>query len=110
MYDVGGCRDGAAERDASFGLATFELVMKRKLPLELVAGRRNRPHDLFKNPDVETYLEHLERAMTLAIETLGDRGRFEVFVNDTQIYSKLETGEFPEWPFIRDRVAELAPA
>jgi len=38
----------------------------------------------------------------------GDGGRFEVFVNDTQIYSKLDTGEFPEWPAIRDKVAALA--
>jgi selT/selW/selH-like putative selenoprotein len=40
----------------------------------------------------------------------GDGGRFEVFVGDTQIYSKLETGEFPEWPAIRDQIAEAASA
>jgi hypothetical protein len=31
-------------------------------------------------------------------------------VDGTQIYSKLETGEFPEWPAIREKVAELAGA
>ncbi|HVM96459.1 MAG TPA: hypothetical protein VMT89_08715, partial [Candidatus Acidoferrales bacterium] len=31
------------EDQASFGLATFELVLKRKLPIELLAGRRNFP-------------------------------------------------------------------
>jgi cytochrome P450 len=67
------------EREASFGLATFELVMKRKLPLELALGRRNRPHDLFKNPDVESYLEHLEAAMSVELAELGPRGRFEAF-------------------------------
>lgn len=35
------------ESQASFGLATYELVLKHKLPLELLAGRRNFPHTLF---------------------------------------------------------------
>ena len=69
----------AAEDHASFGLATFELVFKHKLPLELALGRRNRPHDLFKNPDVETYLENLERAVELELDALGDGGTFEAF-------------------------------
>lgn len=69
----------APEEQASFGLATFELVLKRKIPFELAAGRRNLPHDLFKNPDVETYLGHLERAMELEIAALGTRGTFEAF-------------------------------
>lgn len=69
----------APEEQASFGLATFELVLKRKIPFELAAGRRTLPHDLFKNPDVETYLGHLERAMELEIADLGARGTFEAF-------------------------------
>jgi selT/selW/selH-like putative selenoprotein len=40
----------------------------------------------------------------------GDGGRFEVFVDDAQIYSKLATGEFPEWPALRDQIAALASA
>jgi len=67
------------ERDASFGLATYELVMKRKLPLELVMGRRNRPHDLFGGQEVEDYLEHLEEAVRLQIDELGPQGSFEAF-------------------------------
>jgi len=31
----------------------------------------------------------------LSLAPYGD-GRFEVFVNDSKIYSKLETGEFPD--------------
>ena len=70
----------AAEEDrASFGLATYELVFRRKIPQALVLGRRNRPHDLFKNPEVETYLENLERAVELEIAALGQRGVFECF-------------------------------
>jgi cytochrome P450 len=67
------------EEHASFGLATFELVLKRKIPFELALGRRTLPHDLFKNPDVETYLGHLERAVALEIATLGRTGTFEAF-------------------------------
>jgi cytochrome P450 len=79
----------APEREASFGLATFELVMKRKLPLELAMGRRNRPHDLFRNPDVEGYLEHLEAAMTQELDALGPRGRFEAFAAAKRIGYRL---------------------
>jgi hypothetical protein len=66
----------APEREASFGLATFELVMKRKIPLELAMGRRNRPHDLFKNPEVENYLGLLDEAMDLELEERGALGHF----------------------------------
>jgi hypothetical protein len=67
------------ESRASFGLATYELVMKRKLPLELLVGRRNRPHDLFGAQEVEDYLEHLEEAVRLQIDELGPSGTFETF-------------------------------
>ena len=67
------------EREASFGLATFELVMRHKLPLELVVGRRTRPHDLFGSQDVEGYLAHLEEAVRRQLAELGDSGRFEIF-------------------------------
>jgi cytochrome P450 len=81
VFSAAGVRalDAAPEHEASFGLATFELVMKRKIPLELAMGRRNRPHDLFKNPDVESYLDNLEAAIALELEELGARGRFEAF-------------------------------
>jgi cytochrome P450 len=79
----------APEHEASFGLATFELVMKRKLPLELAMGRRNRPHDLFRNPDVEGYLEHLEAAMALELDAFGLRGRFEAFAAAKRIGYRL---------------------
>jgi cytochrome P450 len=77
------------EHEASFGLATFELVMKRKIPLELAIGRRNRPHDLFKNPDVETYLGHLEEAMRLELAELGERGTFEAFAEAKRLGYRL---------------------
>src|SRR6185436_15979889 len=67
------------EHEASFGLATFELVIRRKVPLELLAGRRTLPHDLFGKQDVEDYLDSLESAVALQIDELGDAGTFEVF-------------------------------
>jgi cytochrome P450 len=79
----------APESEASFGLATFELVMRRKLPLELAIGRRHRPHDLFKNPDVEEYLEHLEAAMQLELDELGAHGRFEAFAEAKRLGYRL---------------------
>jgi cytochrome P450 len=79
----------APEHEASFGLATFELVMRRKLPLELAIGRRNRPHDLFKNPDVESYLGHLEQAMRLELAELGERGSFEAFAEAKRLGYRL---------------------
>ncbi len=33
-----------------------------------------------------------------------------MFVDDAQIYSKLSTGEFPEWKDIKQAIAKLAPA
>jgi len=67
------------ESEASFGLATFTLVFKHKIPLELAIGRRNRPHDLFGNQEVEGYLENLERAVDHELATLGAAGTFEAF-------------------------------
>jgi len=67
------------EDQASFGLATYRLVFENKLPLELVGGRRNRPHDLFGSEDVERYLDVLEAAVAVELRELGDQGRFEIF-------------------------------
>jgi cytochrome P450 len=67
------------EEEASFGLATYELVMRHKLPPELVIGRRTRPHDLFGSQEVEDYLESLEEAVSRQLDELGDAGRFEAF-------------------------------
>lgn len=67
------------EEQASFGLATYELVFKHKVPLEMLLGRRNRPHDLFGRSEVEFYLENLESAVRTEIDELGENGTFEIF-------------------------------
>jgi cytochrome P450 len=54
-------------------------VFRHKAPRELVIGRRNRPHDLFGNQELEGYLARLERAVALQLEELGAEGRFEAF-------------------------------
>jgi cytochrome P450 len=66
------------ENEASFGLATYRLI-KFKLPEELVMGRRNSPHRLFGNQQVEGYVDNLEAAVAQEIDVLGDAGDFEIF-------------------------------
>jgi cytochrome P450 len=80
------------ESEASFGLATFNLVFKHKAPLELVAGRRHRPHDLFGGQDVEGYLGEVERAVALQLDELGDAGRFESFAFARRLGHRLGLG------------------
>lgn len=80
------------ENQASFGLATFNLVFKHKAPLELIAGRRHRPHDLFGSQDVEGYLGEVERAVALQLDELGDSGSFESFAFARRLGHRLGLG------------------
>jgi cytochrome P450 len=80
------------EREASFGLATYNLVFRHKAPPELIAGRRHRPHDLFGGQDVEGYLDALERAVALALDELGARGDFEIFAFARRLGHRLGLG------------------
>ena len=66
------------EDQASFGIATFQLI-KAKVPIELLLGRRNHPKSLFGSQKVETYLDHLHAAVELEIQRLGPTGTFEIF-------------------------------
>jgi len=77
------------EDRASFGLATFELVLKHKVPIELLAGRRNFPHTLFGKQEVEDYLDNLEEAVQLQIDELGARGSFEIFATMRRLGHRL---------------------
>ncbi len=80
------------EHEASFGLATFNLVFKHKAPLELVVGRRHRPHDLFGSQEVEGYLDTLERAVARQLDELGDAGHFESFAFARRLGHRLGLG------------------
>jgi cytochrome P450 len=80
------------EHEASFGLATFRLVFEHKIPLELAAGRRHRPHDLFGNQEVEGYLENLERAVEHELRALGAAGTFEAFAWSRRLGHRLGLG------------------
>lgn len=80
------------ESEASFGLATFNLVFKHKAPLELIAGRRHRPHDLFGSQEAEGYLREVERAVALQLDELGDAGRFESFAFARRLGHRLGLG------------------
>ena len=78
-----------AEHQASFGLATFELVLKRKVPLELLAGRRTLPHTLFGRQETEDYLDRLEGAMQLQLDEMGERGELEIFATMRRLGHRL---------------------
>ncbi len=80
------------EEQASFGLATYTLVMKHKIPLELALGRRTRPHDLFGSQEVEGYLGQLERAVAIELDALGAAGRFEAFAWARRLGHRLGLG------------------
>jgi hypothetical protein len=66
------------EEQASFGMATYTLI-KSKVPIELLLGRRNHPKSLFGNAKIETYLDNLGLAVAQEIDRLGPSGSFEVF-------------------------------
>lgn len=95
LFSPAGIRSlyGLAEHEASFGLATYELI-RRKVPDELFAGRRNTPHDLFGRQETERYLGRLEEAMAMEIDVLGSQGRFEVFTECRRLGHRLGLGSW----------------
>jgi len=80
------------EHEASFGLATFTLVFKHKIPLELAMGRRNRPHDLFGSEEVEGYQGDLESAVAHELTAMGESGQFEAFTWARRLGHRLGLG------------------
>jgi len=67
-----------AERDASFGLATYTMI-RTKVPDELFGDIRNPPHKLFGGQRVEGYLANLVEAMDAELDVLGPTGTFDAF-------------------------------
>ncbi|MGK2868423.1 MAG: cytochrome P450 [Mycobacterium sp.] len=63
---------------ASKGLADY-LMLKRKLPEEIFAGRRTLPGSLFRRDDVSSYLSNLDRALHANDDELGRHGSIDVF-------------------------------
>jgi cytochrome P450 len=76
------------EEEASFGLATYTLI-KAKVPIELLLGRRTHPKTLFGNAKVEGYLDNLHGAVAQEIDRLGDDGRFEIFAEMRRLGHRL---------------------
>ena len=100
-----------AERDASFGLATYTMV-KTKVPEELFSEIRNPPHKLFGNQQVEGYLRNLEEAMAAEIEALGTHGSFDLFAECRRIGHRLGLAswaghEAASPPYIEPLIAAL---
>ncbi len=66
------------EKEASKGVADY-FLLRHKVPDELFAGRRTRPHDLFARDDVAVYLDHVREAVDIELRGLGVAGRLELF-------------------------------
>ncbi len=77
-----------AERDASFGLATYTMI-RTKVPDELFGDIRNPPHKLFGNQRVEGYLANLAVTMDAELDVLGPRGTFDAFGESRRIGHRL---------------------
>lgn len=66
------------EDRASKGVADY-LMLRRKLPEEMFAGRRTLPGALFRRDDVAAYLRHLDDALARTTDELGQSGTLDVF-------------------------------
>lgn len=66
------------EDTASKGVADY-LMLRRKLPDDIFAGRKTLPSNLFRRDDVASYLANLERALERTAAELGPAGRVDVF-------------------------------
>jgi cytochrome P450 len=66
------------EETASKGVADY-LMLRRKLPEEIFAGRRTLPGTLFRRDDVALYLANLDRALERTSAELGPTGSADVF-------------------------------
>lgn len=66
------------EEVASKGVADY-LMLRRKLPDDIFAGRRTLPSTLFRRDDVAGYLANLDRALEASIAELGPAGSVDVF-------------------------------
>ena len=69
---------GLTEETASKGVADY-LMLRRKLPDEIFAGRRTLPNTLFRRDDVSAYLANLDRALEQTAAELGQAGSADVF-------------------------------
>ncbi len=67
-----------SEELASKGLADL-LMLQRKLPDEIFAGRRILPTSLFRRDDVASYLANLHRALGQTVTELGSDGSVDLF-------------------------------
>ncbi len=66
------------EETASKAVADY-LMLRRKLPDEIFAGRRTLPNTLFRRDDVASYLANLDRALEQTSAELGPAGSADVF-------------------------------
>lgn len=66
------------EELASKGVADY-LMLRRKLPDDIFAGRRILPNSLFRRDDVASYLANLHWALNETVTELGSAGSVDLF-------------------------------
>ena len=66
------------EEVASKGVADY-LMLRRKLPDDIFAGRRLLPNSLFRRDDVASYLANLHWALNQTVAELGSPGSVDLF-------------------------------
>jgi cytochrome P450 len=66
------------EEVASKGVADY-LMLRRKLPDDIFAGRRVLPNSLFRRDDVAAYLTNLRWALDKTVTELGSAGSVDMF-------------------------------
>lgn len=98
------------ERAASKGVADW-LMLRRKLPPELFAGRRTLPHVLFGRHATESHLAQLDAAIGVSFAELGDAGEVDVFEWSRRLGHRMGlaswAGEAPALGARFDRLVEL---
>ena len=94
------------EDQAGFGLATFTLI-KAKVPLEQLLGRRNHPKNLFGSQKVETYLDHLHQAAGSEIDRLDSSESFVRPDRNAITWATRQRSEQPAMAGIEAILAEI---
>ncbi len=69
----------ALQEDAASKGVADHLMLRRKLPNEVFAGRRMLPGSLFRRDDVSSYLANLDHALDATEAELGEHGVVELF-------------------------------
>ncbi len=112
LFSPTGLRDFYAvpEQQASKGIADWKMLI-RKLPDELFDGRRTLPHELFTRPNVASYLEALEEAISIQLAELSPGDEIDLFDFTRRLGHRMGLASWGGREILRsDRFEELIEA